>query len=137
MTHKDLPSIVEIDAKLLKRKRPEVWEAKLAQLEKRPSMYFLVAELDGKVVGFIIGDASAWEYRVPDNVGWIDTIGIHPEFQEKGIAKMLMTELINLLKNRGITHINTFVNWHELELLKFFAGSGFERGALLNLELKV
>ncbi|GAG50366.1 unnamed protein product, partial [marine sediment metagenome] len=35
----------------------------------------LVAEMEGKGVGFILGDASGWEYGVPENIGWIDTIG--------------------------------------------------------------
>jgi hypothetical protein len=29
----------------------------------------------GKVVGFILGDASGLEYGVPDTVGWIDAMG--------------------------------------------------------------
>ncbi len=28
-----------------------------------------------KVVGSILGDASGWEYGVPNTVGWIDTMG--------------------------------------------------------------
>ena len=32
----------------------------------------------GKVVGFILGDASGWEYGVQDTVGWTDTKGYTP-----------------------------------------------------------
>lgn len=137
MTMKDLQSIVEIDTKVLGLKRLGYWEAKLALAEKRSSMSSLVAEIDGKVVGFIIGDAGGWEYGTPDTMGWIDTIGVHPDFQRKGIAKMLMTEMVNNLKKVGVTAINTIVSWRDWELLKFFAASGFERGPMLNLELKV
>jgi ribosomal protein S18 acetylase RimI-like enzyme len=137
MTIKDLPSITEIDAKVLGRKRPAYWEVKLTLIKKRSSISSLVAELDGKAVGFIIGDASGWEYGVPDTVGCIDTIGVHPDFQKKGIAKMLMTEMINNMKKLGVKNINTFVSWRDWELLKFFAASGFERGTFLNLELKI
>jgi len=100
-------------------------------------MSSFVAELDGKVIGFIIGDAGGWEYGAPDTVGWIDTIGVHPDFQRKGIAKMLMTEMINNLKKVGVTTINTFVSWRDWELLKFFDATGFERGSMMNLALKV
>ena len=80
LTIKDLQSIAEIDTKVLGLKRLGYWEMKLALVEKRSSMSSLVAEWDGKVIGFIIGDAGGWEYGVPDTVGWIDTIGVHPDF---------------------------------------------------------
>jgi ribosomal protein S18 acetylase RimI-like enzyme len=82
---------------------------KLELVEKRSQVTSLVAELDGKVIGFIIGDASRWEYGVPENIGWIDTIGVDPEYQREGIAKILFTEMTNNLKKVDIDTIYTFV----------------------------
>lgn len=31
----------------------------------------LVAEAEGKIVGFILGDVSGWEFGVPEN-HWLD-----------------------------------------------------------------
>ncbi|MFH1350353.1 MAG: GNAT family N-acetyltransferase [Pseudomonadota bacterium] len=137
MTVKDLDRIVEIDTKVLGKSRPDYWEMKLELVEKRSPMSSLVAELNGHVVGFIIGDASGWEYGVPENIGWIDTIGVDPSFQRKGIARMLMTEMVNNLKKVGVTTIYTFANWRDWSLLRFFDAIGFERGDMINLELKV
>jgi hypothetical protein len=64
MTTNDLERIVQIDTKVLGQSRPEYWEMKVELVEKRSPMGSLVAELDGEVVGFIIGDASGWEYGV-------------------------------------------------------------------------
>ena len=61
----DLERIVEIDIKVLGKPRPEYWEMKLELMEKRSQIASLVAELDGKIIGFIIGDVSRWEYGVP------------------------------------------------------------------------
>lgn len=110
---------------------------KLELVEKRSPMASLVAELDGEVVGFIIGDASGWEYGVPEHIGWIDTIGVDPAYQGKGIAKMLFTEMIGALKKVGVDTIYTFVNWRDWSLLRFFNAMGFEKGDMVNLELKV
>ncbi|MFQ6079490.1 MAG: hypothetical protein ACE5NJ_10205 [Thermodesulfobacteriota bacterium] len=41
----------------------------------------------GKVVGFILGDASEWEYGVPNTVGCIDTIAVHPCYQKNVVAR--------------------------------------------------
>ena len=65
MVPSDLERIVEIDIKVLGKPRPEYWEMKLELMEKRSQIASLVAELDGKIIGFIIGDVSRWEYGVP------------------------------------------------------------------------
>ena len=137
MTMKDLDRIVEIDTKVLGQSRPDYWEMKLELVEKRSPMASLVAELGGKVIGFVIGDASGWEYGVPEHIGWIDTIGIDPSFQRKGIAKMLLTEMISNLKKVGVDSVYTFVNWRDWSLLRFFDAMGFQKGDMVNLELKV
>ncbi|MBC8460810.1 MAG: GNAT family N-acetyltransferase [Deltaproteobacteria bacterium] len=137
MGNKDLDRIVEIDTKILGQPRPEYWEMKLELVEKRSPIASLVAEMDGKVIGFIIGDASGWEYGVPEDVGWIDTIGVDPAYQRKGIAQMLFREMIDHLKKVGVTSIYTFVNWRDWSLLQFFDSMGFTKGDMVNLELKV
>jgi len=137
MTMRDLDRIVEIDIKVLGQSRPAYWEMKLELVEKRSPMSSLVAEVNGEVIGFVIGDASGWEYVVPENVGWIDTIGVDPSWQRKGIAKLLLTEMINNLKKVGVEKIYSFVNWRDWSLLRFFDAMGFEKGDMINVELKL
>ncbi len=135
MVPSDLDQIVDIDIKVLGKPRPEYWEMKIELAEKRSQVSFLVAELDGKVIGFIIGGASRWEYGVPEDIGWIDTIGVDPEYQRMGIAKILFTEMANNLKEVGVNTINTFVKRRDWRLLKFFNNIGFQQGDMTNLEL--
>ena len=135
MVSSDLDQIVEIDIKVLGKPRPDYWEMQLGLVEKRSQVSFLVAELDGKVIGFIIGGASMWEYGVPENIGWIDTIGVHPDYQRKGIANILFTEMANNLKRVGVDSIHTFVKRRDWKLLKFFNSMGFQEGDMINLEL--
>jgi len=137
MVRSDLDRIVEIDIKVLGKPRPEYWEMKLEAVEKRSKVSSLVAELDGKVIGFIIGDTSSFEYGVPENTGWIDTIGIDPEYQRKGIAKILFKEMTNNLKQVGVDTIYTFVKRRDWKLLKFFNSIGFQEGDMINLELDI
>lgn len=137
MSDKDLDRIAEIDTRVLGQPRPQYWERKLQLVKKESPAASLVAELDGKVVGFIIGDASGREYGVPENIGWIDAIGVDPEYRRRGIAKMLLTEMVDNLKKVGVEKIYTFVNWRDWNLLRFFDAMGFRRGDMLNLELKV
>ncbi|HYQ59750.1 MAG TPA: GNAT family N-acetyltransferase [Desulfatiglandales bacterium] len=137
MTEKDLDAVVAIDTKVLGKSRWDYWLGKMSLTEQRLPIVSLVAETDGKVVGFILGDASGYEYDVPENIGWIDTIGVDPDYQKRGIARMLMKEMIANLKKVGIDTIYTMVNWPDWDLLKFFHDSGFQKGPLINLELKI
>jgi ribosomal protein S18 acetylase RimI-like enzyme len=85
-------------------------------------------EAEGRVAGFILGNASGWEYGVSNTVGWIDTIGVHPGYQQRGIARALLVEMIDRqvprkprplggelhnLKKVGVDTIYTFVNWRD------------------------
>jgi predicted N-acetyltransferase YhbS len=137
MAPTDLDRIVEIDTKVLGKKRSEYWVSKLESLEKRSQVSSLVAELDGEVVGFVIGGASRWEFGVPENIGWIDTIGVDPDHQRKGIAKRLFAEMTDNLKKVGVDTIITFVTRRDWVLLKFFNSMGFQKGDMVNLELDI
>jgi predicted N-acetyltransferase YhbS len=133
----DLETIVEIDGKVLGDKRRDYWEKKLERVDNRSSQVSLVAEVEGNVVGFILGDVSGWEFGVPNTIGWIDTIGVDPIYQKKGLATALAQELIKKLKTIGVKTIYTLVSWNDWDLLQFFHAMGFTRGDMINLELTI
>ena len=137
MVPADMERIVEIDIKVLGKPRPEYWEMKVELVQKQALVSSLVAELEGTVIGFVIGDVSRWEYGLPENIGWIDTIGVDPDYQRKGIAKLLFREMTKSLKKVGVDSIITFVTRRDWKLLKFFNSVGFQKGDLLNLELDI
>jgi predicted N-acetyltransferase YhbS len=137
LRYEDLNAIVEIDQKVLGENRRNYWERKLDLMKNKSSQISLVAELEGKVVAFILGDVSGWEFGVPETIGWIDTIGVEPAHQKKGIATALAHELINNLRAMGVKTIYTLVSWNDWDLLQFFHAMEFTRGDMINLELKI
>jgi ribosomal-protein-alanine N-acetyltransferase len=50
-----------------------------------PQTVRLKAIVDGLVVGFIIGDR-----RRGNNLGWIASLGVHPDYRRRGIARSLL-----------------------------------------------
>jgi len=133
----DLDAIVKIDEKVLGENRKDYWERKLKSMNNQSSQVSLVAEVEGEVVGFILGDVSGWEFGVPETIGWIDTIGVEPGYQKKGVATALAHELIKNLKAIGVRTIYTLVSWNDWDLLQFFHAMGFTRGDMINLELRI
>jgi GNAT superfamily N-acetyltransferase len=153
LSENDLNAVVRIDEKILGRERRDFWKRKIAysDIYPRPAM---VAEVDGKVVGFILGYVSGWEFGVPDSVGWIDTLGVDPDYQRKGIGRLLFNALIEVFKNsgkekmpeakgeektkiEGVNVVYTLVSWDRMDLLQFYHSMGFKKGDVLNLEFKI
>ena len=128
--------IIEIDRRIFGKRRQSFWKKKVSAVESNVSPTGIVAELDNKVIGFILGEISGWEFGIPASVGWIDTIGVDPKYQKRGVAKALMGELINNFRKSGVKNIYTLVNWSDWDLLQFFRRMGFTRGDMINLELK-
>ncbi len=137
MAEGDLDAIVSIDEKVLGEKRYGYWRRKIKFDQRDSEVTGLVAEVDGKIVGFILGEMSGQEFRVPYTIGWIDTIGIDPAYQRKGLATVLLDEVIKNFRQMGIETIYTLVNWSSWDLLQFFKNAGFTRGDMINLELKL
>lgn len=136
LTLKDVDAVSELDHKLLGKKRRHYWE-KMLEMAETSGVPSLAAEYDGKVIGFVLGKASGWEYGIPDNIGWIDTIGVTKEWQGRGISELLFHEMSSMFKKVGIDTIYIFVERTKWDLLKFFDRIGFQRGDMINLELKI
>ena len=81
--------------------------------------------------------SSSWGYGIPENVAWIDTVGVRNEYKKKGIARLLFKEMFSMFKKVGVDTIYVFVNWKDLDLLQFFDKMGFKRGDMINLEMKI
>jgi ribosomal protein S18 acetylase RimI-like enzyme len=138
LTLEDLDSIVEIDRRVLGKPRQDFWKKRIEMVNTQYPLSCLVAEMEGKVVGFIVGEVRGWEFGVPDTIGWVSTIGVDPSYQHRGIAKKLGEEFVKNLKAIGVTMVYTLVNWNDWDLLKFFRAMGFTRGGdMINLELKI
>lgn len=58
LTINDLDAVTEIDKSLLGKMRRDYWEAKLNYVDKLSPVPSLVAEAEGKVVGFILGGSE-------------------------------------------------------------------------------
>ena len=97
----------------------------------------LGAEIDGKLVGFVIGDIRRWEFGRPEMIGWILTLGVHPEYRGMGAGHKLGSALLEHFRKKNVKKIQTLVEWHDGELISYFEPLGFSLLPMLPLEKEI
>jgi len=109
-------------------------EATRYNIERSDPMMSLGAELDGNIVGFIIGEIRIWEFGIAEKTGWIRILGVDPDFQRRGIGRKLGEALLEHFKRRGIKRIRTMAEWYTGDLISFFKSLGFNMLNMIPLE---
>lgn len=133
----DFDAVVGIDEKVLKTSRPEYYEIKFEKLFKSKDYIptSLVAEqADGTVVGFVMGVLYVGEYGILKEEASLDTIGVDPDCQQKGVGELLINEFMDHLKRLGVRKVNTLVDWNDTKLIRFFSANQFIPSKTINLE---
>jgi ribosomal protein S18 acetylase RimI-like enzyme len=133
----DFDAVVGIDEKVLKASRPEYYKLKFEKLfqSKDYLLASLVAEeKDGTVVGFVMGEIYIGEYGISKEKATLDTIGVDPDCQHKGIGKQLIDEFMDHLRTLDVQKINTLVDWNDSKLIHFFSANQFSPSKTINLE---
>jgi predicted N-acetyltransferase YhbS len=137
MKPEDFEAVLEIDEKLLKVSRRRYYEMKFEKLfgtrDYLPASFVAEAE-DGAVVGYIMGELYMGEYGIFQERATLDTIGVDPTYQHKGIGKRLINEFIQHLKKVGVQKVNALINWNTPQLIIFFRANQFSPSQTINLE---
>ena len=104
--------------------------AKQAQRDEDASF---VAELNGKVVGYLISYTLIGGFGIAKSA-WIANLGVNPKFMGQGIGEKMAKEIFKYYRNKGIKYIYTSVKWDSTDLLSFFKTLGFDRSEFINLK---
>jgi ribosomal protein S18 acetylase RimI-like enzyme len=137
MKPEDFDAVVAIDGKVLKAPRPEYYERKFEKLfDSRDYIPgSLVAELkDVGVVGFVMGEIYLGEYGIFQEEATLDTIGVDPDYQHRGVGKQLIDEFIDHLRDVGVKKVHTLVGLDDTQLISFFNANRFSPSKTINLE---
>jgi len=137
LTELDIARIVSIDERLTGVYRPEVWERRIMYYLRRDPDASRVAELGGKVVGFMLSDVRGGEFGLEETSGWIERFGVDPDYQGRSIGRRLFESAASQLKSRGVTRLRTLVDRKDSDLATFLRAVGFENSALTALEMPV
>lgn len=98
--------------------------------------YFLVAELNNEVVGFIVGEARAWEFGSP-LCGWVFAVEVNPKTRTLGIAQQLFRDICQRLKQTGVSTVRTMVDIDDKVTLSFYRSQGMRTGRNIEMEIQI
>lgn len=134
----DLEAIVDIDAASAMRRRPEYFRLIFERSVRQTAMQIsLVAEVDQRVVGFVIASVYYGEFGIVEPTASIEAIGVAPDARGQHVGHALLGQLRSNLAAIGVATFRTEVAWSDFELLGFFRKEGFAPAPRLCLECRI
>lgn len=124
LTLRDVDRILEIDASVMKTP-VKTGDNDLWRLIAETTTCF-GAEVDGKLVGFVLADIRPWEFGRRAHVGWIIALGVDPKSQGAGLGKMLGERVLDQFHRLGVSRVQTLVDPDTASLEPYFKALGFK-----------
>ncbi len=141
MKHDDFNAVVRIDERVSRVSRSEYYEQKFERLFKSGEYLptsLVALNTDGTVVGFIMGELYIGEFGISREGASVDTVGVDPDFQGKGIGELLMNEFVDHLGQLGVPKINTLVDKNATPMMRYFDANQFRPSkAVINFERSI
>ena len=129
----DVGDIADIYASIVRKPVDKDFKALIEKHAHSENDICFVAELDGRVIGFMISYILTFGFGI-EKSAWIATLGVDPEYMGQGIGDRLAREIFKLYKRMGINRVYTSVRWDSTDLLSFFKTLGFDRSKFINLK---
>jgi ribosomal protein S18 acetylase RimI-like enzyme len=131
----DSPSIVRLDEAATGEPKPRYWRDLYESFsQNRPGCRaFLVAEINGQVVGFIAGEVRDFEFGA-EIVGWVFALTVDPEIRVNSIGTQLFEEMCRIFTQAGVRKVRTMIEHDNQLVMAFFRGQGLMVGRFIGME---
>lgn len=134
----DLPAVVALDATVTGLHKAAYWQRVYRRygIKGQGERHFLVAESEGRVCGFVIGEVRDWEFGAPP-CGWLFAIDVMPSARQGGVGGRLLSELAQRFRREGVNTLRTMTASNNSLIQSFFRSQGMRAGHLLPLEMEI
>jgi GNAT superfamily N-acetyltransferase len=98
----------------------------------------LIAETDGRPVGFLFGWVGESEFGIARRTGWVDLIGVAQPYRGRGVAQAMLRRFVDSGRElRAIERVGTLIDLGQADVREFFTRMGFHHGPMIHMEQSV
>jgi ribosomal protein S18 acetylase RimI-like enzyme len=131
----DLDQVIAIDAEITGLSKTDYWHELFYRYGGAGGRQrlFLVAEADGAVQGFVIGEVRDWEFGSPP-CGWVFAISVRPAARVAGVGTRLLEAICAGFRHAGVDKVRTLIARDNSLVLSFFRSQGMMAAPVIPLE---
>jgi len=132
----DLAQVIAIDAEASGIEKVDYWYELFHRYGSRGQRqrFFLVAEGNGAIQGFVIGEVRDWEFRLPP-CGWVFGIAVRRDARLGGVGSALLAAIMDCFRRAGVDKVRTLTTRDDNLMLSFFRSQGMMAAPSIPLEL--
>jgi ribosomal protein S18 acetylase RimI-like enzyme len=116
---KDAPDVITLWENVFKNDPP--WNYPQSIIKRKQayqSELFLVGLIEGRVIATVLGGYDGFR-------GWIYHLAVHPDYQKKGYASLLLRQIESKIAEMGCIKINIQIRSSNTEVIDFYRSSGY------------
>ena len=134
----DLAAVTAIDAEASGLEKIDYWYELFHRYgtRGRQQKFFLVAEVEGAIQGFIIGEVRDWEFGSPP-CGWVFGIAVRGDARLGGIGSALLGAILEHFRRAGVEKVRTITGRDNNLVLSFFRSQGMMAAPFIPLEMDI
>lgn len=133
-TANDAHGVTGIDERNTGLAKPGYWHETFDRFGDQARRFFLVAERDGSVQGYIVGEVRAWEFGSPP-CGWVFALGVDPDTRLEGLGTRLFKSICECFGDSGVDKVRTMLAVDDGLNMSFFRSQGMRGGPFIQLEM--
>ena len=131
----DLDQVIAIDADITGLNKVDYWYELFHRYGTRGlrQRFFLVAESDSTINGFIVGEVRDWEFGSPP-CGWVFGISVRSDARLAGVGTRLLGAICGCFQRAGVNQVRTLLARDNHLVLSFFRSQGMMAAPFIALE---
>ena len=134
----DLERVIAIDSSHVGESRRRFFEKRLNHAKHHPEDFVHIGVVsDNSLVGFAFVRILHGEFGRKQATATLDAVGVEHESQTRGVGRMLMKSLIEIMRQKGVQSLQSQASWTSHALLRFFDASGFRLAPRMTLERSI
>jgi ribosomal protein S18 acetylase RimI-like enzyme len=131
MVEEDIKEVVDINREIVGEDRLLTYADNTYSLGGQMGLS-KVAEVDGKMIGFVLGKIQAHPQFFHE-VGAIIGIGVIPAYHRKGIATRLVKAFMKSCGEKKIKMVRVAIRLHDKPMAAFYQAMGFKQNDIVEL----